>query len=69
MNTKIIIDSYEGLIIPVLFQETEYGECGSNWLPEGYLKLESISGIIFNHGDELIVCCEGVYSHYLYILF
>ena len=58
---------YGEVKIPQGFKEVEYGECGSNWIPDTYTLFEDISGIEWCRGDSLIVCSEGVYSKFEYI--
>lgn len=45
--------------------ETEYGECGSNWLPDSFNRIESYDGIKWDNGNTLIVSDEGTYNQFI----
>lgn len=47
--------------------ETQYGECGSNWLPDSFSRIDSYGGIEWSHYDNLIISDEGTYNHYMLV--
>lgn len=46
----------------------DFGECSGVWIPDTYTLFEDLIGIKWQCGDSLIVCSEGVYSKFEYIV-
>lgn len=66
MKENIIV--HGEIEIPQGFKEIEYGECSVVWIPDTYTLFEDLIGIKWQCGDSLIVCSEGVYSKFEYIV-